>query len=506
MTLKKVCVVLLLAILAAACQGDDGGGTQSTGFDEDSVLVVGTTDEPSDLDQFANLPVISTTTGSVTEAITDIDTDGRIYGHLAETVTQDPDDAKRWIVKLRGGITFHDGTPWDADALVANIERLLDPATESILPSELGTLTGAEKIDDMTVALVSSEPDPILDYRMRILNMVTPDTPHEPDSEPIGTGPYIFEEWVRGEHVLIRANPDYWGEPKPTIGQIEIRFIPDADTRMAALAAGEIDLNVAPVLSRLNEVDQILETDFAVSTNILRINPASPPMNDPNFRLALNYAINRDELNESLFGGLHTVNNCQLASSGVFGFNPDLQPYPYDPDKARELLAQVDIPDDFVVQLQTSTAVGYAQASELAQAVVGYWQAVGIDAETQLLELDPYLKLLRPTKEQSSIFYVESDHAFRNAARGMSLYVIGTGSTIPESHPVRALADEALRDRDSDSRSESMQEVLKTVCEEAYIINLLDSKQYGAANDNLEYEVGTNLIWDPAYNRMKLVE
>lgn len=152
-------------------------------------------------------------------------------------------DATTWEFKLRSGVTFHNGEPFNADAVVASVARIIDPANNSEQMGYFGTIVGATKVDDLTVRISTSGPDPILPSRMYWMKMVAPGHAASPaiSDAPVGTGPYKFDAWNRGTDLRLVRNESYWGS-EPQIDDVTFRFIPESGTRLSGLVAGEFDV------------------------------------------------------------------------------------------------------------------------------------------------------------------------------------------------------------------------------------------------------------------------
>ncbi len=152
--------------------------------------------------------------------------------------------AKIWQFKLRSGISFTNGEPFDADAVVASVKRIINPKFASEQASFFSTIAGARKVDKTTVNILTKAPDPILPARMYWMTMVPPKASKAKGfaEHPVGTGPYTFVEWRKGDHITLQANPSYWGRPKPSIQRVTFRFVPEGGTRLAGLLAKDFDL------------------------------------------------------------------------------------------------------------------------------------------------------------------------------------------------------------------------------------------------------------------------
>ena len=499
--------LLVFVLVAAACGGDDdddasggGGGAESTeggGGGNTPRLVVGTDAEPTTLDiQAIDDNGLTLSTWSINEGLVDFDPEGNIEPVLAaELPVIDEEDPTHWHVTLREGIEFSDGTPLDAEAVKFNVERIIDPEFGSVLAEELGGLSGAEVIDDLNVDLITEGPDPLLINRLRRLRLVSP-AAAESDTygeNPVGTGPYLFDSWQRGQSLTLTANPDYWGEPKPTIDEIEIRFIPDVNTRMSALASGEISIAVNPPDSQIEQLqtDESLEILFVEGgeSGTTRFNTATPPYDDVRFRQALNYAIDKDTMVEQLFNGLYPVQDCNVAPPGVQGHNDELAAYPYDLDKAKELLAEVDVPDGFAIEFVGSSAV-YGSDREIQETMASYWRDIGLEVNTQFPEIDAYLDAIY--NPDLPIVYAESDHALNSLIRQIGTFLERGGPVTALSEEDQAgmdpLVETVKSTLDADERDETMQEIARIACEEAYFVFTFFRQDVVALAANIEYE------------------
>ncbi|MCB1330176.1 MAG: ABC transporter substrate-binding protein, partial [Maritimibacter sp.] len=165
--------------------------------------------------------------------------DGSLEPGLAASVPTQV-AADQWEVKLRDGISFHNGEPFNADAVVYSVNRIIDPEFNSEQASFFASITGAEKVDDLTVHINTNGADPILPARLYWMKMVPPGAGESEDfaENPVGTGPYKFIEWNRGTEITLGVNEDYWGEA-PEIKDVNFRFISEFGTRLSSLLSGE---------------------------------------------------------------------------------------------------------------------------------------------------------------------------------------------------------------------------------------------------------------------------
>lgn len=493
--------------VAGTTNGGGGGGGNG-----DATLVVGTDAEPTTLDiQAIDDNGLKLATWSINEGLVDFDPEGNLEPILASAVpVMDPDDPTRWRVSLREGIEFTDGTPFNAEAVKFNIDRILDPDYGSTFAAELGTLSGAEVVDEYTIDLITAEPDPVLANRLRALRIVSPTAAEDERyaEAPVGTGPYIFESWERGQSLTLKANDDYWGEPKPTIETVETRFLPDNNTRISALQAGEIDIaiNVPPALA---EGLDVIRGSYPVEAGYLVFDTGEFPYSEPEFRQALQYALDLEAMNEQLFGGQHDVTNCQPVVPSSTGFNDALEPYPYDPERAQELLDGLDLPADFAVDFEGTSAV-YQNDREMSETIAGYWRAVGLDVNTTLNDIDPYLEKIFNAQETGAVIFGFSDQSLNHAARQIGLFVAQDGQVGTRAegfHPeINPLVDTALTSLDEEERQTAYDEIWRIYCDELIMGHTLDIYDVTGVTPQVEYQPDVGKFEQMDFHRVRLTE
>jgi peptide/nickel transport system substrate-binding protein len=356
-------------------------------------VVVGLDTEPNTFDPHLTTGRASESfMSNVFDGLTLHDQEGKLIPGLA-TSWETLDDLT-WEFKLREGVVFHNGEPFNADSVKFTLDRVLEPERNATIRPLLENITEVEIVDDYTVIIRIAEPDLMLPARIAELygSMMPPQYVQENGDEyialnPIGTGPYIFKEWVKDDHITLVANDNYWGDP-PSVQEIQFRIIKDNGTRVAALLSGEVDIiNGVPIAQEsvvrsypgVKSVPVSVPRIYYVSLDVRK-----PPFDDVRVRQAVNYAIDRQAIVDSLFAGfgVPAAVNYPRAS---WGFNPDLEPYPYDPEKAKELLAEAGYPNGFDTEFDTF--VGRLPAHDtIAQAVVSQLADVGINAKVNAFE------------------------------------------------------------------------------------------------------------------------
>jgi len=288
---------------------------------------------------------------------------------LAEECTPNA-DATEWICTLRQGVKFHDGTDFNADAVVFNFERWRFTTNPNHFAEQVfeyyeamwggfddaSIITAVEKVDDSTVKFTLSQPmAPFLaNLSMDFFAISSPAAIEAnganygtPAVGAVGTGPFKFVEWVEGDHITAAANDDYWGG-RPTIDEVIWRVIPDASARFLALQAGDIHgmEQATPEDLAVAESDPEMQVLFRppLNTVYLAFNYRIKELQDPLVRQAIAHAINKEALVEAFWGASGQVAKT-LVPSSLWGYNDAIQDYEYDPEKAKELLTQAGYPD-----------------------------------------------------------------------------------------------------------------------------------------------------------------
>jgi peptide/nickel transport system substrate-binding protein len=295
-------------------------------------------------------------------------------------------DDTTWRLELRSGVTFHNGDTFDAEDVKFTLERPLDPDLGSPLASRFAVIDRVEVVDDLTVLVHTVDPYPLLPARLSEWFVVSKEYVEANDqqtlsSQPVGTGAYEFVEWVKDDHLSLVAYEDHW-RGAPSIANATFRPIPELSTRVAALQSGDVDLIVNVPSFRQVELErtQGLDVRPVPSTYIQYValdGTKNPALADVRVRKAIQYATDVEEIVEFLFDGAAARIAVPLAY-GTFGLDETIAPYPYDPERARELLAEAGYPDG--ISFDLDAPVGrYAQDKEVAEALVGQWVRVGID-------------------------------------------------------------------------------------------------------------------------------
>lgn len=425
---------------------------------------------------------------NIYETLLTRDAEGALQPGLATDLPTQVDDTT-WEFKLRTGVTFHDGTPFNADAVVASVTRMIRLIKEEKTDNSgfYGTLAGATAVDENTVRITTTEPDGVLPARMYWLKIVAPGTEASDDlsDKPNGTGPYTFVSRETGVSIKLAANAKYWGGT-PSISDVTYEFVTEAGTRLAGLKSGKYDLitNLAP--NNVKEAPKY-EAKQGQEHPVLILDADEGVTSDPNVRKALNMAIDKDALVEAIYGGFAAVDQGQLLSPSILGYNDSISAYPYDPDTAKQMLK------DAGVAGQTITLVGESSGrwlndKDLLEAVAGYWTDAGMKVDLQTPEFGAYLDILFDRDNRADAIFVSSSNDILDPDRQLSTYYQagGIGSSNSDKQ-LSALIDSGRSELDATARATTYQQAVKLAYDNAYFAWLVSNQDIYGLSERLTY-------------------
>lgn len=352
---------------------------------------------PENLDPTMNLSSIRAMVGvSMFDSLVGRDAEGRLVPELAESWKL-LDDVT-WQFKLRRGVVFHNGEPFNAEAVRFTIQRVLEPNQKSPNRANIAEVAKVDVLDDYTVNLVTRQPYAPFLNRLIDFPILAPKYTAEKGDQgmalrPVGTGPYRIVSFVKDDQLTVEAFDRHWrGVPK--IQRIVFKPIPEPFTRAAALRNGEVDIitTVPPSLAReLERVPGLKVSRVASSWQIyLGLNAFKKPLSDVRVRQALNYATDVDAIIRSVLDG-NGRRQAGPFTQNMFGYDPGVKGYTPDPARARQLLAEAGYPDGLDVTLESS-AGRYQGDKEVAEALGGQWQKAGFRPKVQTAEWGAYFK------------------------------------------------------------------------------------------------------------------
>ena len=330
------------------------------------------------------------------------DADGKPRANLAKS-WEISDDGLTYTLKLEDGVMCHDGTPFNAEDVKFTIDRAFDDTKPSLTKTSWGPIESVEVVDPLTVKVAMSSKFgaflPFLadSFSSMICDSNTADT--FGSSTAIGTGPFKLVEWVKGSAVTLEKNPDYrnFGKPvenkgAPYIDRLVVRTVPEPQTRLAALRTGEVHI-AEPPFDDIPAIKEAGELDIVVADNtgqnvFWEFTVSRPPFNDIRARQAVAYATDPQMAIDIIYGGLSQREWCPVAR-GVFGNDQDFckqYGYPYDPEKAKELLAEMGYGPDNPLETTMFVWTG-GNRHKLAEIFQAQLAQVGIKAAIEIMDI-----------------------------------------------------------------------------------------------------------------------
>ncbi|MGH3352312.1 MAG: ABC transporter substrate-binding protein [Nocardioides sp.] len=370
--LGVVAVLALGSLSACSLFGAESSTNAECG--NGKTLTISLPEEPTSLDgNYDTLVVPAQVSANLYDGLFTLNEDLDPVPNLAADYTQP--DATTYKMTLRDDVTFHDGSKFTSADVINSFDRITkDKKLASKQTTYVSNIASIKADGEHAVTFKLIEPDASFVKTLASLLYITPKAATDElgnakfATNPVGSGPFKFSEWVKGDHLTMDANCDYWrGEPK--VSRVVWRFISQPATALAGLESGQIDMvpYVSPDLveSLKSNPDFEVTTVPGVRSFFVQMNSFEGPTKDPRVRQALNYAIDKEAIVTDLLKGAGLPSG-QLATPAVFGYNPAVTPYPYDPEKAKQLLSEAGFANGLTLTIYNDKAVNNLP-----------WQAVG---------------------------------------------------------------------------------------------------------------------------------
>ncbi|MBF9035357.1 ABC transporter substrate-binding protein [Rhodobacterales bacterium HKCCE2091] len=414
------------------------------------------------------------------EGLTRFGPDGSVLPGLAES-WDISDDGLTYTFHLRPGVTFHDGTTFDAEDVVFSLDRARAEGSTNAQPALFASIESVTAVDPETVEITLSAPNGALLFNLAWGDavIVAPETADTNETEPVGTGPFMFSEWAQGDHVTLTRYPDYWGEA-PALESATFRFISDPNAAFAAMMAGDIDaFPVFPAPETLAQFEADPRFTVIVGSTegetILGINNAEPPLDDVRVREAIAHAINRQDIIDGAMFGYGTPIGTHFAPH-----NPDYvdltEMSAYDPDRARELLAEAGV-ENLTLRMMLPPPVYARRGGEI---IASQLREVGIETEITNLEWAQWLEqvfrghdfdltIVSHTEPADINIYARPDYYFQYDSSGF-----------------QALMEELAATTDPADRSALNQQAQQIIAEDFVNAYLFQLAKTGVADARIE--------------------
>lgn len=507
--------VLMMATMLAGCSG---GASSSTPASASASAASGTSSNDSTTLTLAiNADILTTdpqalNNGTTTSVLYNVfsnlvkyDDAGEIVMDLAESYEL-LEDQVTWEFKIREDAVFHDGTPVTAEDVAWSLTRVMTDESSSDYMN-FSPLAEAVAVDDYTVHVVSDDPYPIM---LQLLckggAAVLPKAYFEENGEeawlanPIGSGPYQLTEYVKDDHVTLVPFADYYGEQNPDWEEVIFRVVPESSTRVGELLAGNVDAVNMVIPTEWERVNGNEGTAVVngPSTRVyqLALKTDKGPTADLRVRQAIDLAIDDQTIVDTILQGAGTPMLTRVPS-GVNGCNEDLVgKYNYDPERAKELLAEAGYPDGFSMKIEAPTG-RYTMDAEISQAIVAMLSQVGITVDLQLLESSAYSNVFSAHSAEDG-FMTCFGLGFFDASYGMIGYfgVNTSGESNWNNQEYIDMYYEAEFNMNEEERTQLFQEMQQMVADEVpYAIICQIDNSYGV-KDSITMTPRLDDVWN----------
>ncbi len=391
-------VAALLMMTATACSSggesvDVGGSGSGSGEGGGGAgIVVAISAEPDQLDPhkttaYASFQVLE----NVYDTLVQPNVDLEMEPALAKS-WETSDDQLTWTFALEEGVKFHDGEDFTADDVVYSYERIIDEELSNSY--RFDSVKSVKAVDDSTVEISLKQPTPnllALIGGFKGMAIVSEKNVKSGDigRKPVGTGPFVLDEYVSGDSITLTANKDYWGGA-PKLGSVQYTFVSEPTVALANLQSGEVQWtdNLPPQQVESLKSDDTLETGVVPSNDYwyFAANQAKAPFDDPKVRQALAYGIDREAITEAAKFGLATVNQTAIPETSKWYY--DYAPYSYDPDKAEQLLEEAGV-DDLSIDMMVTNE--YPETIQAAQVMASQLGEIGVDLKIRTEDFATWL-------------------------------------------------------------------------------------------------------------------
>lgn len=461
------CLWALACLLPAGAAAPQAGGTLNVGL-----YAQPATFDPAGRSGDAGSQAVMY---AVYDPLIDLQRDGSYKSALAVKIERSP-DSRSWTVTLRRGVRFHDGTPFNSQAVAAHFRRLADPQTHCTCAATVQAISSIETpADDRVVFKLASG---WASFAAQVLGASFAFIPSpaavaagaaDYGIRPVGTGPFKLVEFTRGDRIVVERNPGYWRAGLPYLDRIVFRPLPDEQTRLQSLRAGDIDLmqTINPLQAgQARAAGLQARINAGLGSQMIALQTAREPFNDARVRRALALAINRDALVKVMTNGMCRPGQGPLGEDSPYDGNA---PWPgYDPGSARQLLAAYGKPVAFEL-LAPATPDGRKLAEVLAQ----MWRAVGVQATLVTADLPQIVDRVLVKKNFAAAIWVAQEYPDPDGLFE-GFHSRGRFNYMSYSNPqVDALLELARVNADPQVRLESYQQVNRILAQDAPAIFLM---------------------------------
>ncbi|WP_066065054.1 glutathione ABC transporter substrate-binding protein [Neobacillus soli] len=402
----------LMLVFVQACSTKSTNSNETAGKKEGAktggTLTVVRLSDATKLDPhfITDIPSANIVYQKVYEGLVEPDKDFKIQPLLAKEWKVVNDTT--WEFKLKEGVTFHDGAPFNAEAVKTTFDRLLDPKTASPQREKFSMITEVKVVDEYTVQLLLAYPyAPLLSIlASNEGSIISPkalaENPDGLSQHPVGTGPFVFESWKTGQEISLKKNDKYWGK-KPNIDRVVFKVVPEDATRLAMIETGEAQINDQVPVTEIERIEASntmgLYRTEGLAVEYVGFNTKKKPFDDVRVRKAISHAIEREAIIKGVYNNVGTLANVAM-SPKVFGYSDKVKPYDYDLNEAKKLLKEAGFEKGIELTLLTSDR---KERINMAEVIQSQLKGIGVNVKIQVMEYGAYIDMIEKGEHDMAI-------------------------------------------------------------------------------------------------------
>jgi peptide/nickel transport system substrate-binding protein len=447
-----------------------------------------------------------------------------VYGALAifdqETSTVQPfmaesvettDEGTTWVVTIKDGITFTDGTPYDAEAVKFNWDRIADPANASANASAVTSMVSYTVTDPLTITVVlkgiNTQWPTVLATNLSFIGSPTAiaSMGDQFGNTPVGAGPFILESWVRDSQMTYKKNPDYFDSPRPYVDELILKPTPDINQRLSAIQSdGDVDITPGSPSAAANEPTGAVDYTVSQLANATHLNTNMAPTDDIRVRKALAMAFNAEQMAAAAYPDYPPAT--EFFIDGTSFYNPDIKGYDYDLEGAQKLIDEYVEDTGNEVELRYSLLSGNAQSQQVAEILQAQWQQLDhVTLEIESMAYPAYVAAYRGGEMMILTFAISG--IWPEPEVFDRLYSTGLSNSFKYNNADVDAALDAFRSTlDPAEQQQAMDDFQRAILDDAKVIPTANDKIHVLARQRVhgmkffgDQAIRTDLLWlDPS--------
>lgn len=490
-------LLLIVAILQACSTANNATEKESNGETSslaDELIILRASDATSlDPHFITDIPSANVVHGKVYETLVVFDKNRNLAPLLAKSWEQV--DETTWVFQLNEGIKFHDDADFNAEAVKATFDRLLDPATSSPQRDKLGMIEEVTADSDYQVTIKLNQPYAGL---LAILasqegSILSPKAIKENaeglKTHPVGTGPFVFDSWTSGQSINLTTNENYWGK-KPSYKKLTFKIVPEDATRLAMVESGEAHISDQVPVTELDRIDNsstmsLFRTE-GLAVEFVGFNVQDSLLSDAKVRQAISYAIDREAIISGIYDNVGTLANSAM-SPMVVGYSDKVKGYDYNLEQAKALLKEAGVAEGTTVKLLTSDR---KERINMAEVIQSQLKGIGLNVEIQVMEYGAFINEITNKNHQMFISgwgNATGDGDYNQYNLFHTISQGAPGNHFFYSNPeVDKLIEAARGEADLDKRAELYEQAMTIELDEAVYIPVRNYEHLAVYNNNVK--------------------